>query len=149
MLALYAAPGYSGSGTEGIRARVILDVDDVRDDPAGRSPAVQLEGGGFENEGAVVIRVHRHLDLVRNRGRDRGDGMRHPSHDRSMVVPTDDPIDLPVPRDDCREFRRVAQVDRVQVGNATGKGRVMHTDEGGLVGGCRQSVTEEFELLGA
>src|ERR1700693_2356650 len=34
---------------EGIRPRVILDVDGVRDDAVGRSPAVQLKGGGVED----------------------------------------------------------------------------------------------------
>src|ERR1700760_4888962 len=78
------------SGFAGVLRRVderersgeVLDVKDVGHEPVGRGPAMQLKCRRLEDEGTLVMRVERHLDLVRHRGRRRGDGLRKTGDDR-------------------------------------------------------------------
>ncbi len=115
------------------------------------SAAVQRcnwKAGGSKLKAPEFVRVQCHLDLMRHRRCDRCDGMSQPGHDRPVVVAADDPLHLAMPGDDSREFRYVPQIDPVHVGNAAGKRRVMHADDGRLVRSRGQDAIEELQLLG-
>src|SRR5208337_343490 len=85
---------WSGSGLAGVLrvakkwiwTREILDIESVRDKAVGRGPAVELKGGWLKDEGTPIVRIQRHLDLMGDRGRDRGDRMRHPGHNWPVVM---------------------------------------------------------------
>ncbi len=126
---------------------MVVDIGVVRHKARLRGPAVQMERGRLQHQGAVHLRSEGEFHLMRDGRADGGDRTGDTGENRPVMVAADDPLDLGMTRDHGRERTRVRQVDTIHVFDAAHKRRMMHGDHGWPVRRGLQCLVEKGQSL--